>query len=75
MWDFGGKHVNEVISVLKNSEDEAAVSKMMRNILKVAEDKGITALSLDIPAMCDWIKRYIDEYEISAILFVSDEVP
>lgn len=73
MWDFGGKHVNEVISVLKTSEDEDAVSKMMRNILKVAEDNGITALRLDIPAMCDWIKSIIDENDISAILFVWDE--
>lgn len=73
MWDFGGKHVNEVISVLKSSEDEDAVSKMMRNILKVAEDNGITALRLDVPAMCDWIKSIIDENDISAILFVWDE--
>ena len=73
MWDFGGKHVNEVISVLENSEDENAVYKMMRNILKVAEDNGITALRLDIPAMCDWIKSIIDENDISAILFVWDE--
>lgn len=73
MWDFGGKHVDEVISVLKNSKDEGAVSKMMRNILKVAEDNGITALRLDIPAMCDWIKSIIDENDISAILFVWDE--
>lgn len=73
MWDFGGKHVNEVISVLKNAEDEDAVSKMMRNILKVAEDNGITALRLDIQAMCDWIKSIIDENDISAILFVWDE--
>ena len=73
MWDFGGKHVNEVISVLKSSEDEDAVSKMMRNILKVADDNGITALRLDVPAMCDWIKSIIDENDISAILFVWDE--
>lgn len=73
MWDFGGKHVNEVIFVLKNSEDEDAVSKMMRHILKVAEDNGITALRLDIPAMCEWIKSIIDENDISAILFVWDE--
>ena len=73
MWDFGGKHVDEVISVLKSSEDEDAVSKMMRNILKVAEDNGITALRLDIPAMCDWIKSIIDENSIFAILFVWDE--
>ena len=73
MWDFGGKHVDEVISVLKNSQDEVVISKMMRNIMKVAEDNGITALRLDIPAMCNWIKSIIDENDISAILFVWDE--
>lgn len=73
MWDFGGKHVDEVISVLKNSEDEIAVSKMMRSILTVAEDNGITALRLDVLAMCKWIKSIIDENDISAILFVWDE--
>lgn len=73
MWDFGGKHVDEIISVLKSSEDESVVSKMMRNILRVAEDNGITALRLDITAMCDWIKSILDENDISAILFVWDE--
>ena len=73
MWDFGGKHVDEVISILKNTEDEDALSKMMRNILRVAEDNGITALRLDIPQMCEWIKSIIDENDISAILFVWDE--
>ena len=73
MWDFGGKHVDEVISVLKTSNDVQAVSKMMRNILTVAEDNGITALRLDIPAMCEWIKSIIDENDIAAILFVWDE--
>lgn len=73
MWDFGGKHVDEVISVLKSTDDDIYVSKMMRNILKVAEDNGITALRLDVPAMCEWIKSIIDNNDISAILFVWDE--
>lgn len=73
MWEFGGKHVDEVIAVLKNTEDVDAISKMMRNILQVAEDNGITALRLDIPTMCEWIKSIIDENNISAILFVWDE--
>lgn len=73
MWDFGGKHVEEVISVLKRADDENTVTKMMRNILKVAEDNGITALRLDVPAMCEWIKSVIDENDISAVLFVWDE--
>lgn len=73
MWDFGGKQVDDVICVLKETDDETAVSKMMRNILRVAEDNGITALRMDIPAMCRWIKSILDNNDISAILFVWDE--
>lgn len=73
IWDFGGKHVDEIITILKNTEDDIAASKMMRNIMKVAEDNGITALRLDIPEMCRWIKSIIEENDISAILFVWDE--
>ena len=73
MWDFGGKQVDDVIRVLKEADDETAVSKMMRNILRVAEDNGITALRMDIPAMCRWIKSILDNNDISAILFVWDE--
>lgn len=73
MWDFGGKHVDEIVSVLKSADDESAVYNMMRNVLKVAEDNGITALRMDIPAMCNWIKSILDNNDISAILFVWDE--
>lgn len=72
MWDFGGMHVDEIIHILEGS-DEDAIFKIMRSILKVAEDNGITALRLDIPAMCEWIKSILDENDISAILFVWDE--
>lgn len=73
MWEFGGKHVDEIIAILKDTDNSEAVSKMMRNILKVAENNGITALRLDVPAMCEWIKSIIAENDISAILFVWDE--
>ena len=45
----------------------------MRNILKVAEDNGITALRLDILGLASWIKAVIAQNDISAILFVWDE--
>ena len=73
MWLFGGQNVEQIIEVLKNCEDEKLVSKMMRNIMTVAEDNGITALRMDIPAMCEWIKSILDNNDISAILFVWDE--
>lgn len=72
MWEFGGKTVLEVIDTLKNGNADV-VAKLMRNILRVAEDNGITALRLDVPALCEWIKSVIDDNDISAILFVWDE--
>lgn len=72
MWEFGGKTVLEVIDTLKNGNADV-VAKLMRNILRVAEHNGITALRLDVPALCEWIKSVIDDNDISAILFVWDE--
>ena len=73
MWTFGGNDVEHIITTLRNSDNPEIISKMMRNILQVAEDNGITALRLDVPAMCEWIKSVIKENNISAILFVWDE--
>lgn len=74
IWKFKGQNVDEIIDTLKNSEDEKRVSELMRYIMMVAEDNGITALRMDIPAMCDWIKSILDNNdEISVILFVWDE--
>ena len=72
LWEFGGKQVDEIISLLENGDDET-VSKLMRSILQVATDNGITALRMDIPAMCEWIKSVIAGNDISAMLFVWDE--
>lgn len=72
MSTFGSNHVDKVIEDLKNA-DNPKIVKLMRNILQVAEDNGITALRLDVPAMCEWIKSVIKENNISAIVFVWDE--
>lgn len=73
MWTFGGNDVEHIITTLKDSDNPTVVSKMMRNILQVAQDNGITALRLDISDMCEWIKSVIKDNDISAILFVWDE--
>lgn len=71
-WEFGGKQVENIISLLETGDDDT-VSKLMRSIIQVATDNGITALRMDIPAMCEWIKSIISSNDISAILFVWDE--
>jgi hypothetical protein len=69
-WVFGGEDVSTVIQKLK---DNTNVEQIMRNVLKVAEDNGITALRLDIQGMANWIKDIIAKNSINAILFVWDE--
>lgn len=70
-WAFGGEDVTAIIEKLKDEGNE--VQKTMRNILKVAEDNGITALRLDIQGLANWIKDVIAKNNINAILFVWDE--
>lgn len=71
-WAFGGQSVDDVIATLKSSNEEESAKKMSQ-VLKVAENNGITALRLDVAAMCNWIKSIIQENRISAMLFVWDE--
>lgn len=70
-WAFGGEEVTTIIEKLKDESND--VQTTMRNILKVAEDNGITALRLDILGLAAWIKDVIAKNNISAILFVWDE--
>lgn len=69
-WAFGGVNIDTIINKLKTNED---VQNTMKNILKVAEDNGITALRMDIQGMANWIKDIIAKNQINAILFVWDE--
>lgn len=69
-WAFGGEDVDALIQKLNRDVD---IQQTMRNVLKVAEDNGITALRLDIQGMADWIKDIIAKNGINAILFVWDE--
>ena len=71
-WMFGGQNVDYVIELLRNGSPTQA-AEMMRNIITVAENNGITALRLDIQGMAEWIKNIISENNLSAILFVWDE--
>lgn len=69
-WAFGGEDVSKLIQKL---EDGINVQETMRNVLKIAEDNGITALRLDIQGLANWIKDIIAKNNINAILFIWDE--
>lgn len=69
-WAFGGIDVSALLEKLKSDEN---IEATMRNVLRVAEDNGITALRMDIQGMADWIKDIIAKNDINAILFVWDE--
>ncbi len=71
-WTFGGEGVDAVIERLKGGSPEQ-VTGLMRDIIAVAEDNGITALRMDIQGMAAWIKSVIEVNRLSAILFVWDE--
>ena len=71
-WDFGGKSADEVAAALRESTGDAAVT-MMRRILRVARDNGITAMQMDVEDTCEWIRTVIEENHLTAILFVWDE--
>ncbi len=74
-WDFGGRSVDEVIDALKRVDDPTSVTAMMKHIMQVADDNGITALRLNMSALCNWIKNVLDQNRdrISAIVFFWDE--
>ena len=71
-WKFGGQKVDAIIAQLESGSPDK-VTKLMRDIITVAENNGITALRLDIQGMAAWIKSIIEENQLSGILFVWDE--
>ena len=71
-WKFGGEKVDSIIAKLENGTPDQ-ITNLMRNIITVAEDNGITALRLDIQGMATWIKSVIEDNQLQAILFVWDE--
>lgn len=71
-WHFGGESVDTIVQNLQDGSPEQT-AKIMRKIITVAEDNGITALRLDIEGLAEWIKSIIAENDVSAILFVWDE--
>lgn len=70
-WAFSGKNIEDVVYTLKNGDDEQ-VEDVMKNIVKVAEDNGITALRLNTEILSRWIKSVVSDNKLT-ILFIWDE--
>lgn len=69
---FVGDNVDTVLTKL-NTYTGDALSKVMDNIFKVADERQIKALSLSISALCDWIREIIKANNLKAIVFIWDE--
>ena len=69
---FGGDDVDAVIEKLNTFSDDA-LTKVMDNIFKIADERQIKALSLSTTALCDWIREVIRSNNLKAIVFIWDE--
>ncbi|ONI45222.1 hypothetical protein AN641_04455 [Candidatus Epulonipiscioides gigas] len=71
---FNGDTVDIIIDKLNSYENESAsLDILMKNILQVANEIGIIALSFDIDNLKNWIKDIISKYKFKAIVFIWDE--
>lgn len=68
---FGGDKVSDLIDKLKNNEEKSC-EIIIANILKVADEKGLRVININVESLKDWLKKIIEENNIS-ILFIWDE--
>ena len=70
-WDFGGRSLDEVIKELKEGT-EAETATLMRAVLHMGEDAGITALRMDAEKMAAWLAEIVRKNHLT-VLFIWDE--
>lgn len=68
---FAGKTVDDIISLLNNYN--ANIDSLMSDIFTLADNRGITALSINMDALISWITDVIDKNNLKAIVLVWDE--
>ena len=69
---FGGDDLPGIINKLKTYSGDSLIS-LMSNIIKVGEENGIKAFTLDVKGLVEWIKAVIQENKLKAIVFIWDE--
>jgi len=69
---FGGDKSSNIIEKLNSFTGESLIS-LMNKIFKVADERGITALTLDVDGLIVWIRDVITNNNLKAIVFIWDE--
>lgn len=69
---FGGDDVDAIIEKLKSYSGDS-LSTLMNKIMKVADERHFTALTMDVDGLVEWIEDVIKENELKAIVFIWDE--
>ena len=69
---FGGDTVEGVVEKLHTFTGDA-LSKIMDNIFKVADERQIRALTLSVSDLAHWIREVIRANGLKAIVFIWDE--
>ncbi len=68
---FSGKSADDIISLLKNPN--TSVDALMSDIILLARNEGITALSKSMDDLITWLTDIIDQNGLKAIVLVWDE--
>lgn len=69
---FNGDTAEDIIEKLNTLSSEALIS-LMDKIFKVADERQIKVLSLDITDLTNWIREIIEANDLKAIVFIWDE--
>lgn len=68
---FAGKNADAITAQLKNPN--AKVDELMRDILSLAESRGITVLTISMADLIAWLTDIIDKNALKAIVLIWDE--
>lgn len=69
--NLAGKSIDEIISQLNNTKEEA--DGMVSDILSIAKERGILAFNIEMDDLKDWITEIIHINNLDAVLFIWDE--
>ena len=68
---FSGKSADDIIALLRSSGESA--NALLDDILSLGENEGITAFSINMDELTDWLTDVIERNHLKAVVFVWDE--